>query len=97
MAHNIHTNDGYIAFNLYPNCSPWRMTVYPNDGKIVDEFGKVWIKPVYPTLLLDEAGSRALFKIVSRDDIQWVAEEGRELHVQYKDAAGGVLARLSRV
>jgi hypothetical protein len=98
MAHHVYAsyNDGYTAFNLYPNCSPWRMTVYPNDGKVVDEFGQVWNKPVYPSLALDGEGCRQLFKFISREDIQWVAEEAQELHVQYKEGAGGVLARLTR-
>ncbi len=99
MAVNIHkkSGEGYIAFVTYPNCSSMRMTVYPDLGKIVSEFGKVWHKPRYPAFSLDEEGQRALFNNIECADIQVINEEdeGKKLHVYYKEEAGGALAILT--
>jgi hypothetical protein len=89
-------DDGYIAFTVYPNCSFKRMTVYADAGKVVSEYGKVWHKPRYPATLLDEEGSGDLFRIIERNDILFVNEEGEALHVQYTGEAGGALAILTR-
>jgi|688.fasta_scaffold1620832_1 hypothetical protein len=74
------------------------MTVFPDEGKIVSEFGNVWHKPRYPAFSLDEKGQLDLFGTIERADILFinVEEDGKELHVQYSGERGGALAILTR-
>jgi len=84
------------VFLVFPNCSAERLTVYPDDGKIVNEFGRLFDTPVYPSLTLDQEGSRALFSCIERKDIHFIYEEEGKLHVQYTEESGGTLAVLTR-
>lgn len=84
------------VFLVFPNCSAEMMTVYPEAGKIVNEFGRLFDTPVYPSFALDKEGSRALFGGIERKNIHFIYEEDGKLYVQYTEESGGTLAVLTR-